>query len=146
MRARETEGAVVLVIEICLVVITLCVLAVTIGLAVAFARAVPLANKLSALSDDASTALQRMHGVLGELEAMVRDARATESRVTGAVRGIVDRLAPPITELATVIGGTAQLLANLARLVPGLGALTGLTGRGGAAPPRTPESGGREPL
>lgn len=111
-----------LVIQICLVIITLCALAVAF---VAITRIAPLALRARQVVEQAGPAIDRMHGVLGELEAMVRDARATETRVTSVVRGIVDRLEPPLTQLAAVVAGVSAAITAVAKFLPGLGPRTG---------------------
>ncbi len=51
---------------------------------------------------------------------MARDARATESKVTGVVKAIVDRVAGPLTDLAGMVAGVSTAITTLARLIPGL--------------------------
>ena len=106
------------VTEICLVVIALCMLAITGGLVVLLMRLLPLARSVDALTQEGQSLVRRLHGVTGEIEAVVQDVRRVEERAMGVVRGVIDRIEPPLHQLAAVLTGVSAGIAALARLLP----------------------------
>ena len=120
------------VTEICLILIALCQLAIAICFIVLFLRFLPLSRSIGALTEDGQSLVHRLHGVTGELEAVVQDVRRVEERATGMVRGVIDRVEPPLHQLTAVIAGVSAGISALARLLPG------------AARPETPRPGPNE--
>jgi uncharacterized protein YoxC len=106
------------VTEVCLIVIALSTFALAVVVATLVARMLPVARSLDALAGEGRALVQRLQGVTGEVEAMVRDARRTEERAAGFVRGVIDRIEPPLHQLASVIAGVGAAVSMLARLLP----------------------------
>jgi uncharacterized protein YoxC len=104
--------------EICLILITLCMLTLTTGVVIVVAKLLPLARSLETLTGEGRALVLRLQGVTGEVEGMVRDARQVEARAAGLVRGVLDRVEPPLQQLASVIGNVSSAVTALARLLP----------------------------
>lgn len=104
--------------EICLIVITLCMLALTTGVVIVVVKLLPLARSLETLTGEGRALVLRLQGVTAEVEGMVRDARQVEARAAGLVRGVLDRVEPPLQQLASVIGNVSNAVTALARLLP----------------------------
>jgi hypothetical protein len=123
--------------EICLIVIAACLVALTTITVVFLVRLIAIARALDTLSTEGRALVQRLHGVTGEVEGMIADARRVEERAVGLVHGTIDRLEPPLRQLTAVITGVSAAVASFARLVPGL-SRTDVARPDEPPPPRNP--------
>lgn len=93
------------------------------------ARAVPLLRRLDDVAGDLRAALERVQRIAADLEAVSRDARHTEARVSNAVNRLLDQAEPPLRVLTGALAGVRA----------GLGALvSGRRSDGRVAPPSAP--------
>jgi hypothetical protein len=107
--------------QVFLLVITLCVVTLTIGVMMLILRLLPLVRGLGSLTEEGRALGRRLHDVTGELETMVRDVRRVEERAAGVVRGVIDRVEPPLQQLTAVLAGVASAISAISRLLPGTG-------------------------
>jgi len=107
--------------QVFLLVITLCVVTLTVGMMLLILRVLPLVRGLGALTEEGRALGRRLHDVTSELEAMVKDVRRVEERAAGVVRGVIDRVEPPLQQLTAVLSGVAAAIGAISRMLPGMG-------------------------
>jgi hypothetical protein len=103
------------VTELAFAVVAAAMLAIGISVVVLVRRLLPVIDRAQILLRRSSATLARIQRVAADAEAMSRDARHLEGRVSSTAHGLLDQVEPPLHILGAVTAGARAAVGALFR-------------------------------